>query len=126
MSKANIELSSKKQLLKLLEKPENYNVTVTFHMKQEDLIKLATSEIGSKVKELVFNPEYRDGSPVLDFSQVQFPVLERLEIQCQAIEAINFTKENYPELRSLTIENITAKDPAYFKTDLPKLEFMKF
>ena len=99
MSEGSIELESRKKLLKFLEKPENYvNVSITFYMKQQDLTQLATSGIGGQLKELSFTPEYEDGSPVIDFSQVQFPALERLEIHHQALEAIDFTKENYPEL----------------------------
>ena len=127
MSDDKMELKSRNHLSEFLEKPENYlKVRVTFNMKQEDLTQLATSDIGSKLKELSFTPKYGSRSAVIDFSQVQFPALEKLEIHHQVIEAIDFTQENYPELQSLTIEQITAKNPSYFKTDLPKLRFMSF
>ena len=83
------ELRSRKKLLKLLDKPEK--ISVNFYMKQKDLINLATSDIGGKLKELEIHPEYEEGRPVLDFSQVQFPALESLEIHYQGIEAIDFT-----------------------------------
>merc|ERR550519_1295027 len=49
---------------------------------------------------LEIHPEYEEGVPVLDFSEVPFPNLKHLTIYYQSMKAVHFTKEMTPMLES--------------------------
>merc|ERR1719369_2406713 len=74
------------------------------------------------MEELDIQPEYEEGVPVLDFSEVPFVNLKRLNINYQSMKAVHFTKEMTPILESLTFDQI--REVETFHLDLPELVFM--
>lgn len=71
--------------------------------------------------------EYEDRRPpIIDTSKVKFPKLKRFSALCQAIQAVNFTDDNFPLLESICINQPCARDLEYFNTNLPNLKSMSF
>merc|ERR1719186_470871 len=73
--------------------------------------------------ELEIHPEYAEGVPTLDFSEVEFLTLESLTIRHQSIKSVHFTKEKTPLLSILHLDQ-TRPAVDKFHLDLPELVFM--
>ena len=117
----------KKLVARCADKEGPFYLTVQFNMTQKQLESLANSNLGKNLKELsIYNDDYDDALPVVDFASVNFPCLTSLSTYCQFISTIHFTKENTPRLKHLSIEQPGHQGMQYFHTDLPLLETMSF
>ncbi len=75
------------------------------------------------LRSLHISPEYDDSLPELDFAHVRLPQLVYLDISCQPLKSIDFTRKNTPSLSSLSLTNSRG---AQFKLDLPHLTSLSF
>jgi len=132
---SSVHLERREELADLLKsaqeegsgEPMLYKIQVEFQMSQEDLALLCESQVGARMTHLTIEPEYDDDDPpVIDFSLVSLPALEKLDCKNQAVRAVHFTRDNTPRLKDLSIEQSVATDFEYFHTDLPDLESMSF
>jgi len=106
---------------------KNVEVEVYYLITQEDFQKLAASTLGKDVVSLECRPEYDDVNWIpLDTTKVAFPSLKRLNFSSQPVKAIHFTKDSYPMLERISIEQCSALAFEYWNLDLPKLKSLGF
>ena len=102
--------------------------TITLHfeenqLSQSDLAALAASALGRHLQHLHIRPEYEDVNPhILDFEGVSFPQLKSLEMNSQAICALDFTAAYTPLLENIDIEEPCAVSVSYVYLKLPLLK----
>jgi len=105
----------------------SYSLDVTVPLSQEALVKLSVSPLGMNLEQVTIYPEYEDGDPpVIDTSQVTFPMLKKFSAECQAFQSVHFTADCFPLLESLSIESPCATTLDAFHTELPNLQHMNF
>jgi len=112
---------------KVLHRENILTLKIEVPLNQENFEKLANSPLGKKLENLRIAPDYDDHNPpALDTSSVKFERLKSFSLMCQAIKAFHFSKEKFPELERISIEQPCARDLAYFHSDLPKLKSLSF
>ena len=81
-------------------------LTFSMPMTQELLRALSASTLGRSVTELEFSPEYDAHLPWISFRDdtVRFPVLKSIDLTCQGLASIVFSKEWTPLLEHLNID----------------------
>ena len=99
-------------------------LTLSFPMTQELLRALSASTLGRSVTELWFEPEYDDHLPWIDFDDdaVRFPVLKSIDLTCQGLASIEFSKERTPLLEHLNIDQPCNRVMGVVNFDLPELK----
>lgn len=99
-------------------------LTFSMPMTQELLRALSASTLGRNVTSLDFSPEYDDHLPWIDFDDdaVRFPVLKNLDLTCQGLASIEFSKERTPLLEHLNIDQPCNCRIALIDFDLPLLK----
>ena len=99
-------------------------LTLSFPMTQELLRELSASTLGRSVTELWFEPEYDDHLPWIDFDDdaVRFPVLKSIDLTCQGLASIEFTKDRTPLLEHLNIDQPCNRVMGVVNFDLPELK----
>ena len=131
-----LEIDSMKGLLDLLIQYDassgdesgdvEFELTVSFHLKQKPFQQLMSSKVGQNLLKLVCCPEYEEESGCIDFSKVKLPKIKEIRIEHQGVTAVHFTKENTPLLESLTIALPSHNSFKYFNLDLPNLTYLGF
>uniref|UniRef100_A0A7M5UQS2 Uncharacterized protein n=1 Tax=Clytia hemisphaerica TaxID=252671 RepID=A0A7M5UQS2_9CNID len=103
-----------------------FELSVSFHLKQKPFEKLMASNIGQNLVKLICCPESEEELSCIDFSKVKLPKLKEIRIEHQGVMAVHFTKENTPLLESLIIELPSHNSFKYFILDLPNLTYLGF
>ena len=85
----------------------NVRVTFSFVVSNPVLEEFANSHLGSKTMELLIHPDYNESCETkvlpLDMSVIVFPSLERLNVESQPIDIIDFDYECVPRLKVISI-----------------------
>jgi hypothetical protein len=90
--------------IKLLTDPAVVELDIRFALTQMGLDALALCVWGPTITSLTLACEYADHVPSVSFADVKFLSLEKLEIACQGMSDIVFSKEGFPKLRSIDID----------------------
>ena len=107
---------------------KNVELCAEFHLTQKDFDSLATSSFGKDLVSFTCHPKVYDDvnwTP-LDTTEAAFPSLKTIDLHSQPVKAIHFTKECYPVLERITIEQCSALPFDYWNLDLPSLKGLSF